>query len=389
MRFFAKPAMSHLSTDEISLMDQMQKQGKEPKAIVARIQANRARMELSGPSSSTVYKFLAGQTHNRGRSETRGRDSKMPEGLVRVANAQRLKLIKEAKNQYQVTWEDVHKATKKALRARGVTRGTCMPSLDWFQRIMRKQTAVRSRPGKRRITRLTQDEQKRYSQALTWVKYPQSWWSEDIHGFLDSKCFVCCRNEKDKKLLRTTKITHHLRTPAESSREEFVLPKKNHMLLGVPSIQVTAAVGQGRVFFWHVSEKPWNGHNAAIMYHELGKALRKRCPHERQFRIVEDGDTKGFQSGKGIQAKKEERIASWKLPPRTPSWMPWDYCLWDEVEDRVLASSKATASPHSYAKSLRLTGLRLPSPLLQRTLGKMKENIKAVVTNMGKRTQLD
>ena len=62
-------------------MDQMQKQGKEPKAIVARIQANRARMELSGPSSSTVYKFLAGQTHNRGRSETRGRDSKMPEGL--------------------------------------------------------------------------------------------------------------------------------------------------------------------------------------------------------------------------------------------------------------------------------------------------------------------
>ena len=50
--------------------------------------------------------------------------------------------------------------------------------------------------------------------------------------------------------------------------------------------------------------------------------MRKRYGRKRRFRVVEDGDTKGFQSGKGVAAKQEQKIQSWKLPPRTPSWMP-------------------------------------------------------------------
>ena len=59
---------------------------------------------------------------------------------------------------------------------------------------------------------------------------------------------------------------------------------------------------------------------------------KKRC-----FRVVEDGDTKGFQSGKGVKAKQQQLIESWKIPPHTPSWMPLDFSLWNEIENRALS----------------------------------------------------
>ena len=75
--------------------------------------------------------------------------------------------------------------------------------------------------------------------------------------------------------MRATRVTHHLRTPSEGTEAGFVLPKRNHMLLGVPSIEIAAAVAYNRAIMWHVSEKPWNGAEAAVMCAELGKALRK------------------------------------------------------------------------------------------------------------------
>ena len=337
-----------------------------------------------------MYKFLAGDTHQRDSSDTRGRPSNLPRGLVRVANAQMLKLIRAAKNEWMVTWEDVYKETKKTLRARGLLTRSCkMPSQDWLQRVMREKTSVRSRPGKRRIARTAKDEERRFEQALTWKRRPSSFWTKDVHAFIDTKKFVCPRKDSDKKLMRATRVTHHLRTASEGSEHEFVLPKRSHMLFGIPSIDVTAAVGNGRVFFWHVSKKPWNGAAAANMYHQLGRALRQRYPGVRRFRVVEDGDTKGFQSGAGVRAKMEERITSMKLPPRTPSWMPWDYSLWDEVEKRTLANKTTLTGVSAYEKRLRLTGLRLPSELIEDVLGKMRGNIEAVVAAKGKHTKLD
>ena len=224
---------------------------------------------------------------------------------------------------------------------------------------------------------------------MTWKRHPSTFWTKEVHAFIDTKKFVCPRKDSDKKLMRATRVTHHLRTASEVSEHEFVLPKRSHMLFGIPSIDVTAAVGNGRVFFWHVSEKPWNGAAAANMYHQLGRALRQRYPGVRRFRVVEDGDTKGFQSGAGVRAKMEERITSMKLPPRTPSWMPWDYSLWDEVEKRTLANKTTLTGVSTYEKRLRLTGLRLPSKLIEDVLGKMRGNIEAVVAAKGKHTKLD
>lgn len=368
----------------------MQKQGKAPHQVISKLQGQREKNDVSGPSPATVYKFLAGATHKRAAEETRGRPSKVPVGLVRTANVERLKLIRKADYQYLVTWGDIHKATKKALQAHGrLMGGSRMPSEDYLARRVRNESDVRARPGKRRITRTKEDEENRHKKAITWAKYPQTFWEEDVH-FIDTKKFVCPRNEKDVKLLRTTRITHHLRSPAEGSQKEFILPKKGHMLLGIPSIEVTAAVGRGRVLLWHVSTKPWNGEKAKLMYGKLGEVLRKRYGIGGRFRVVEDGDTKGFQSGKGKAAKKAARITSFKLPPRTPSWMPWDFSLWDEIERRVLSKPfKGAMSAKVYAKRLSLTALRLPPRVVKNCLAKMKDNIVATKKAKGGRNGLD
>ena len=54
------------------------------------------------------------------------------------------------------------------------------------------------------------------------------------------------------------------------------------------------------------------------------------CGAKCKFRIVEEGDPKGFQSSKGVKAKKEQEIESWKLSPHIPGVMLLEFCLWDD-----------------------------------------------------------
>ena len=161
------------------------------------------------------------------------------------------------------------------------------------------------------------------------------------------------------------------------------------MLLGLQSIDVTAAVAQDRIILWHVNES-WNGAKAAEMYAKLGAALRATWGNKRAFRVVEDGDTKGFQSNKGKCATEEQRIESWMLSPRTPGLMPLDFSLWNEIERRALACNIGRAeTSEQFAARLRRTALALPSDIVVRRLAKMKDNIRAIVASKGKHTHLD
>ena len=100
-----------------------------------------------------------------------------------------------------------------------------------------------------------------------------------LHGgneaYIDNKTFVVARTAKDKKLMRSTRISHHLRKPDEGAAPGCVVPKKSRMYHGLKSLEVTAAVAKGRIIMWHVSKKPWCGAVAAAMYEKLGQALRK------------------------------------------------------------------------------------------------------------------
>jgi hypothetical protein len=117
--------------------------------------------------------------------------------LVETANVQRRRLVREADNDYLVVWSDLRKVTKKVLRKRGVLRGKVrMPAAGHFQKLVRKQTSIRARPGKRRISRTRPHEIKRLEQALAWQRHPKSWWEKDIHAYIDNKKFVLARTKQ-------------------------------------------------------------------------------------------------------------------------------------------------------------------------------------------------
>ena len=110
------------------------------------------------------------------------------------------------------------------------------------------------------------------------------------------------------------------------------------------------------------------------------------------FPVVDDVDTKGFQSTLGKQAKVRQKIESWLLPPRSLGWMPLDFCLWNEIERRMLAKVvQKTETKEEYAARLRRTTLSLPPALINSCLAKTKANIEATVASKGanKKSLLD
>ena len=87
----------------------------------------------------------------------------------------------------------------------------------------------------------------------------------------------------------------------------------------------------------------------------------------------------------------EAHIESWKLPPRTPEWMPLDFCLWREIEKTVL-SAKVTADPESianYGRRLRRTAVGLKAGLIKKCLGSLKKRIQTTIDDKGKHPRND
>ena len=165
---------------------------------------------------------------------------------------------------------------------------------------------------------------------------PASFWANQVDAYIDNKRFVAPLTAAQKRQQRQALVTYHLRTSAEGKYPEYHVPKTKRLLFGLPSFEVTAAVGHDRIIMWRATGGRWNGEEAAAMYADLRASMVRAGGEKRFFRVVEDGDRKGYQSSAGKKAKKTESIVSWQLPPRTPQWMPLDFCIWHEIEKCVL-----------------------------------------------------
>ena len=56
---------------------------------------------------TAVYRFLRGETHRRGTSETRGRNKILTNADLRALQQARRRLIKKADNEERITWKMV------------------------------------------------------------------------------------------------------------------------------------------------------------------------------------------------------------------------------------------------------------------------------------------
>ena len=376
----------HLTSSELALADKLSKT-KTPQEIIAKLNKGRQRCGVADVSSSAVYRFLKGETHQRDKVETRGMVSNFGLKELRVYDTVRKRLQDAAENEWHVTWEDVAEAGQKELRKKGLLkRNASGLSEDRLQKRMREDLDIRKRPAPEYAVRTEDEEKRRYRQALEWQTHPASFWQKSIHGYIDDKKFVCARTAAQRKRMRQARVYYHLRSAAERSEPGFVVPKKGRDLTGIPSVQVTACVAYDRIIMWRVADKKWCGEEAAAMYKDLGVALRRFWGKKRAYRVVEDGDPKGYQSNKGIAAKASEKIQPWKLPPRSPEWMPLDYSIWKEIEKRMLADDSVTGteSREEWLARLRRTAMGLPRDYVKSVLLKMKGNIEATVESQGK-----
>ena len=99
---------------------------------------------------------------------------------------------------------------------------------------------------------------------------------------------------------------------------------------------------------------------------------------------MEDGDRKGNQSGKGVAAKEASKIRAMTLPPRTPSWMPLDYAIWHAIEQRMNESAPDhDETKDDYLARLEAAALKLSKPYVRKVIGRMHDNIRAVIDAKG------
>ena len=79
-----------------------------------------------------------------------------------------------------------------------------------------------------------------------------------------------------------------------------------------------------------------------------------------------------------------QKIESWQLHPRIHSWMPLDFCLWQEIEER-LYKEKITRDESSVAFQTRLERI----PKTYSTLNSMHKRIRLIAQEKGGHIDVD
>ena len=350
--------------------DFMRKKKLDTMSTLRKLNMARAKKGIPPLSKATIYRYVRGDTHKRGVAETRGRKRSLGRSDVKSLDRARRKLIKSANNQHRVTYDAV-------VSEAGYEEVCCLRTV---QSALRRE-GVRFRQPRRKVYISEVDARERYRVAKQWVRRPQSFWHNNVHAFVDNKAFPVPLTPAQRLKFRQTQITGHLRKPSEGVDKGFTKPRDNHSFLGMPSITISAAIAKDRVIMWHMHSKPWNGSTAADMYQgPLLTALRRTWGAKRRYMIVEDGDRKGNQSGKGIAAKARCNITALTLPPRTPSWMPLDYAVWTAIVAKLVASAPVgKESKADFIARAKACSMSLPRGFIRKTIGRMKRNIQGVI----------
>ena len=371
----------HMTTAEQGLVDQMVRRDKAGLLDALRkINAGRAKDGVPMLGKHAVYRFISGATHGRGKSETRGRKRSLSKRDVTTLEKARKRLLKAADSTRRVTYDDIQsdaglgdtccgRVAQDALRAGG----------------------VRFRAPRRKVYLSDDDAKERLKVAKAWVKRPSTFWSNHVHAYVDNKAFPLPLTIAQRKKYQKSRITGHLRKPAEGLSNECIKPRDKHTFMGFPSVTVSAAVAKDRVIMWHIVEKSWNGASAADMYKgPLRNALRKTWGKRKRYTIVEDGDRKGNQSGKGVAAKREAKIRAMTLPPRTPAWMPLDYAVWTAIENAMDSTApEGKESRGDHLARLEKCARSLPRGFVRKVIARMKGNIQGTIDARGFHAQND
>ena len=213
-----------------------------PTEVHAKLVKMRARKQLDGPHLTSVRRALKGQTHRRGRIETRGRKRKLQPRSVRRLNTVRKELQKKVKGDREVPWEEV---TRKA-------RGPKVHPSTAARRLMEAGCDVKWRRPREKPLREREHLEERKFLCDRFRRLPKSHWSSKVDLIMDNKKFQAPTHKRAKLYLRKAKVRGHLRTRSEGLKQNYTKPNpKKHRVNPGCSLSVCAGIINCRVKLWH------------------------------------------------------------------------------------------------------------------------------------------
>jgi len=372
----------HLTPKELDQLRKWAAKKFTPSQIHARLEKQRERRGVDTPNITNIRKAMNGKTYLRSKPEARGRQKVVTAQDVRKLNAVRKRLIKKAKSEREVSWDDVIRATPGVDAHRTTVA-------DAFQEAG---IDVRFRPPREELERTDEQETERMDICGRWRFLPKNYFNEHVDLIIDCKRWAVPTNQRGRAHLKKHRVRGHLRTREEGMKPEFMRPSARKHRRNVGGVaHVCAGVSNGRVVLWEYLSGRWNGARAAALYSgPILRALKKHRGTSRTYKVLEDNDPVGFKSGKARRAKKESGISTMDLPRYSPELMVWDYSLWTKIQSRMdQQDKKGKETVTAFKARLRRTALRLPKAEVQEAVCSMKRRIQAVYDAKGKAVKDD
>lgn len=239
-------------------------------------------------------------------------------------------------------------------------------------------------PGNTRPVLTESDIASRLQFAQQYRHKGPSWWIKGIHLFLDNKTFQIPLTQRARAQAASAMVRGVYRKKGESLLPGCVrASKKMTSSFGVRSVVISGGIsGNGEVTVWHAHTQVWGGKAASELYAgPVCSALSKLKPGARTWVVCEDNDPSGFRSSRGLLAKQENGISTFRLPPRSPDLQPLDYSIWHQINTKLRAQEKRFRPSYKetrahFLRRLRGTAKSLDKNYVQNSIKDMARRVR-------------
>lgn len=332
---------------------------------------------LTGRSKTTIKHHLK---ENAASGVGSGRPKSITPDVYERLRLAREALQKKAAGQKEVTVAMIKKRARVDACDKVVLRAFHENGV-WFHKL-------RERPI---LTKEDMDE--RLAFARKHQRRPSEAWVDWPHAVIDNKGFQLMLNKEGRSHSARRLVRGAYRAPGASPEPWLVRPKAT-LKFPAETVQVTAAVVNGKIRMWEYVDGRWNGERAAAMYRgPLRRAMEKAFPEEAakarpRWVVMEDNDPAGYKSGKAAAAKDAARIRTLSLPRRSPDFNVLDYSLWHAINVRMRAA-EAKMRPakvetrEEFLKRLRRCAMTLPKSVVEPAVKDMRRRLRLTVEAKG------
>ena len=171
----AQPCFQQLTVSELELIDKTLRRhrGRQVDALSA-VNAKRAKTGTPAVDKGTISRYVRGRSHSRSNVEKRGAKRKLSKGDVRRLDQTRRRLIKEADNEYRVTYQDI-------ISDAGLDGQVCQRTVE---DVIRGDTVRFTKP-RNKIQLSDKDAKIRFKVAGVWRRRNKRFWRK--RTYVDNK----------------------------------------------------------------------------------------------------------------------------------------------------------------------------------------------------------